>query len=255
MKETGPNGPGANEESPNSFHREQPTPRPEAELVNLFAESGLFDTHTPAGRDPTVFPMDVMDHLRSDIGMKAYRISRYNRRLADQLESWKTSINKVTMAYEIIVYPTLEQAKQNLARIPVKDPDGPTPDMEEMRINEGIRDAQEHPYQNLDEYPHRGPIELTPLEINLLGRVTQTRGLPFNPEKRVYHYLELLPRLEAQSQTVRRSHWPFVENAIQAGILRPREEIEKEIADRQKTWTQRPTGRRSPGIKPPRTRK
>jgi hypothetical protein len=53
--------------------------------------------------------------------------------------------------------------------------------------------------------------------------VTQARGLPFNPQKAVYHYLELLPRLEAKSQ----------EEHI---------EIEKEIRERQKRWTERASG-------------
>lgn len=180
MIEKGPHGPGSNGELRKPFHREQPTTRPEAEIFNIFAENGLFDTHTPPGRDPAVFPIDVMDHLRSDVGMKAHRLSRYNRQLADQLKSWKTSITKVTMAYEIVAYPLLEQAEQDFAKRPVRDPDAPSPRIEEMRITEGIRDAQEHPDENLDEYPHRGPIALSPLEINLLGRVAEARGLPFN---------------------------------------------------------------------------
>jgi hypothetical protein len=196
--------------------KEQDNPHEQSELTNLFQESGLFDAYTPPGREPTVFPMDVLDHLRYDVATKARRISRYNRRLADQLQSWKTSINRINMVYEIIVYPFLDVAQQTFVQSPFKDPDAPSPSAERLRIAEGIRDAQDHPDKNLDEFPHRGPITLTPLETYLLGRVAQTRGLPFDPQKRAYHYLELLPRLEARSQALKRTHWQSYENPTRA---------------------------------------
>jgi hypothetical protein len=244
------NGPSAD------FHaKEQAKLHEQSELTNLFQESGLFDAHTPPGRDPAVFPMDALDHLRSDVAMKARRTSRYNRRLADQLESWKTSINKVNMAYEIIVYPFLDVAEQNFAQAPFKDPHASDPSAERLRITEGIRDAQVNPNQDLDEYPHRGPITLTPLETYLLGRLTQTRGLPFNPQKRDYHYLEHLPRLEARSQEAQRRYWQYTERAVAEGILRPRDEIEKEIRQRQEKWLRRPSSNTPPRDTPPKPRR
>lgn len=107
----------------NDFDPKEPAkPRTESELVNLFEESGLFETYTPPGIHPTVFPMDVLGHLKSDVGMKAYRISRSNRRAANQLESWEKSIDKVNMALEITVYPILEQAEHTFAKDPEKGP-------------------------------------------------------------------------------------------------------------------------------------
>lgn len=245
-----PNGP-QNDSSLN----ERAKPHTENELVNLFEESGVFDTHTPPGRDPTVFPMDVLAHLQSDVGMKADRLSRQNERLAGQLESWRRSINKVSMAYEITVYPFLDIAERNFAKDPLKDPAATSPHMEEMRINEGIRDAQEHPGQDLDEHPHRGPIELTPLEVSLLGRMTQVRGLPFSPQKRVFRYTEHLPRLQATTQAALDSHWISTENAIDQGMLRPRTEITEERRERQRPWTERQPGPDLPNSTPSKPRK
>jgi hypothetical protein len=196
-------GPGVPPEStPNTRTTEFAFRHNERELTNLFAESGLFYTYTPPGRDKTVYPMEVLDRLHFDLRMKARPIAPHNTRLAAQLESWKTSIDKVSMAYEIIVYPYLDRAERSFAKAPLKDPNAPSPAAVRSSINEGIRDAQEHPNKDLAEYPHRGPIELTPLENYLLGRVARTRGLPFDPKTRIYHYLEALPHLQARSKAL-----------------------------------------------------
>ena len=72
------------------------------------------------------------------------------------------------------------------------------------------------------------------------SKITQARGLPFNPKKRVYSYLEHLPRLEAKSEAIMRGFTASIakENAIEAGILRERSEIEEEIRQRQESWTE-----------------
>jgi hypothetical protein len=63
----------------------------------------------------------------------------------------------------------------------------------EMAINELIRDSQEHPDKDTQEHPHRVPIELNDEEMRILSKVTAARGLPFNPKKRAYSFLQSCP--------------------------------------------------------------
>ena len=108
-----------------------------------------------------------------------------------------------------------------------------------MSIREGITDAEIYPNERIDEYPHRAPIALNDAELKILGQITQDRGLPFNPEKKVYQYTDLIPRRNARSEEIKRRFWygsPSYDRAIDEGILRPRDEIEAEIQKRQAPW-------------------
>jgi len=85
------------------------------------------------------------------------------------------------------------------------------------------------------------------------SKITQARGLPFNPKKRVYSYLEHLPRLEAKSEAIMRGFTASIakENAIEAGILRERSEIEEEIKQRQDKWKEGGSDEAPPNSEPP----
>jgi len=113
--------------------------------------------------------------------------------LAENWPSWKKSINKIQMAYEITAYPLLELAEARFARNPKRDPTEHGPQSYEMAINELIRDAQDYPDKDTHEYPHRAPIELSDEEMGILRKITAARGLPFNPKKRAYSYLQSCP--------------------------------------------------------------
>jgi hypothetical protein len=130
---------------------------------------------TPQGEDPTAYPLDVMSQLQSDLAMRAYR-NRQDKALADKLTAWKDSINKVEMAYEILAYPRLSGSGL----------------IHETAVHEAIRDALRHPNQDIKEHPHRAPIELNDEELKTLGKLTKARDVPFDPNKRVYRYIECL---------------------------------------------------------------
>jgi hypothetical protein len=160
-----------------------------------------------------------MGDLQSDLAMGAYR-HRDNKALAEKMTAWKKSLQKVEMAYEILAYPRLETVAGTMA------------------VKEAIRDALAHPNQDTEERPHRAPIELNDDELKILGRLTQARDLPFDPNKRVYRYMELASLREAEnimantSEIAQRGR----QNAIDVGMVKPREEIEEEIRKRQEQW-------------------
>jgi hypothetical protein len=228
--------------------RELPSQRndPSKEQGSHFKESGisklleardLFDAYTPEGKDPTCYPIEVIENLVYNTSLKVHR-GEVQKPLAENWPSWKKSINKIQMAYEITAYPLLELAEARYARDPKRDPTEHGPQSYEMAINELIRDAQDYPDKDTHEYPHRAPIDLGDEEMGILRKITAARGLPFNPKKRAYSYLEHLPRLEAKSEAIMRGITASIakENAIEAGILRERSEIEEEIRQRQESW-------------------
>jgi hypothetical protein len=142
-------------------------------------EEGLFERETPEGDDPAGFPIRVMGKLHYNLAMGAYR-NRHNKVLAEKLTAWKQSLKKVRMSYEIIAYPRLEGLGYTLG------------------VKDLIRDAIAHSNEDTKERPHRAPIELHDAELKVLGRLTQVRDLPFDPNKRVYQYAELAPLREAE---------------------------------------------------------
>jgi hypothetical protein len=213
----------------NDPSKEQGSHPKESGISKLLEARNLFEAYTPEGKDPTCYPLEVIENLVYDTSIKAQR-GEVQKTLAENWLSWKKSIKKIQMAYEITVYSLLELAEARLARDPKRDPTEHGPSSYEMAINELIRDNQEH--------SHRAPIELNDEETRILGKITQAKGLPFNPKKRAYSYLEHLPRLDAKSEALMRGFTARIakENAIEAGILRERSEIEEEIKLRQAKW-------------------
>lgn len=183
----------------NDPSKEQGSNLKESGISKLLEARDLFAAYTPEGKDPTCYPIEVMENLIYDTSIKVHR-GEVQRTLAENWPSWKKSIKKIQMAYEITAYPLLELAETRFASDPKRDPTEHGPSSYEMSINELIRDAQEQPGKDTQEYPHRAPIELNDEEMSILSKITQARGLPFNPNKRMYHYLEHLARLAQLSQ-------------------------------------------------------
>lgn len=192
--------------------------RPEGALTGvstLLEGKGLFGRATPQGENPTWYPRQVMSQLQSDLAMRAYR-NRQDTALAEKLTAWKESLHKVEMAYEIMAYPRLIGSGYELA------------------VAEGIRDAIAHPNQETKEHPHRAPIELNTEEVSVLGKLTQARGLPCDPDKRVYRYAELAALREAE-HTLSDLNWKARGGQVNPGG-KSRTQIDEEIRERQETW-------------------
>ena len=160
----------------------------EERFQSLFKGKGLFEPHTPPGEDFTLYPILRLSELELGFKRKILDATEvYEKPPADkaQVERWEAmqeSIQKIEMAYEIVAYPRLRST----------------------RYGSGFRatahDALEHPgdnmrdtpYKPINEFPRRVPFELNEEERKVLGKITRARGLPFDPEKRVYRYTEIL---------------------------------------------------------------
>lgn len=245
-----PNGAPANQ-------RNEPDHSPvENALAALLEQRSLFSPTTPPGEDPVCYPADVMDHMLSELSMAASRQGPASQ-LATDWPAWQTSLKHLQAGYDFIVYPALDQAEERFRASPAaEDPAKHGPASYKSAINEAISDAIENPGVNTAEYPHRAPLTLSGAETDMLGRIVTARGLPFNPAKRVYSYAALAPLKEANARAFESSlnYTTIVENTQRAGILRPREEIEKEIRQRQEGWKTPKTSVSSPRTKPPRSK-
>ena len=165
--------------------------------------------------------------------MDVYRSPHTDPTLTQAWPDWSKSIRKIGMAYEVIVFPILEIAARRFNETNPLDPYALGPDAYANSIREGIRDAQRNPGQNLEEYPHRGPIELNNEELTILGKITKSRGLPFNPQKRVYRYTDHVALLDARMQESQRSVMHFspdeVGGAINEDMLKTSMQIGEQI--------------------------
>jgi hypothetical protein len=162
--------------------------------------------------------LETMSQLQYLIGMRQYKTGQ-DKEISEKMAPFKKSLQKIEMAYEIIAYPLLEEI------------DG-------LRISEAVRDAQEHPNKNLEEYPHRAPFELNDEERGILGALARTTDVPHDPKKRVYSYTELIARLDARNKATMDSYKARMiqQRMIDEGILRKRSDIEREIRKRQMSY-------------------
>jgi hypothetical protein len=178
----------------------------------------LFGTYTPRGENPIGYPLRVFSEAQHLIAMRDYKAG-YDRDLGNRLAPYKDMLSHVSMAYEIIAYPKLADTQYGSA------------------TRELVRDAQAHPHREPDQHPHRAPVTLNRAEQKLLGIITAERGLPIDPQQQVYSYTDLPPRQDTNARVqelLRKGR----ENAIKQGILRPREEIRREMQERQTRWRQ-----------------
>jgi hypothetical protein len=148
-------------------------------VSKILQEKGLFGPYTPKGEDPTWYPLEVMHELQDDLDIKIHQAGGDTDR-AEKFAAWKKSLKKIEMTYHIIASPHSDNPGYAVINILLVD------------------DAKEHPNIDVQEYPHRGPIDLNDEERSIIGRLTLARGLPFDPGKRVYNFLELSILSEAQ---------------------------------------------------------
>src|SRR5437899_747077 len=97
-----------NEPSPEPRNIEGERPRLLTAVSNLLAEKGLFTRYTPKGEDPTWYPLEVMHELQGSLDRKAQHAGQDTARV-EKLASWKESIQKLQMAYEIIAFPHFDE--------------------------------------------------------------------------------------------------------------------------------------------------
>jgi len=193
---------------------------------DLLREMGLFGKYAPKGENPASYPLAVLSEAQYLAGMKDFKTGP-EKDLGERLAPHRKMLKNVEMAYQIITYPILEDTEYGSA------------------TRELIRDAQTRPNVDINEHPHRKPIALSLAERKLLGMLTEDRGLPFDPKKEVYAYTDLVARADARQGNIMRRYGQNARaHAIEQGIVRPRDEIQREIEERQAKW--RPSGTDKP---------
>jgi hypothetical protein len=80
----------------------------ESGISKLLEARDLFEAYTPEGKDPTCYPIEVIENLVYNTSIKVHR-GEVQKTLAENWPSWKKSIEKIQMAYEITAYPLLER--------------------------------------------------------------------------------------------------------------------------------------------------
>lgn len=159
--------------------------------------------------------IQTMDEIQYLIGMRQYKTGR-DKAIGEKLAPFKDSIQKLEMAYLIVAYPLLEETRYRTV------------------ISEYVRDAQEHPGKDIEEYPHRAPFALNDEEHIILGQLTRKADIAIDPQKRVYDFIELVPWLDARHEATMAS--PVVQrikqNMIEEGIIKKNSDIDDEIRRR-----------------------
>jgi hypothetical protein len=133
-------------------------------------------SQTPAGEDPAYYPITVLNEFnymivnREDIknnpgGLPYAEFGEYAAPM-------KETIRKVKTAYEILAYPHCKDwgRRDNIA-------------------SELERDRQSF---------ERDEVELNDEELRALSKLTVARKIPFDPQKRVYKYTEVLGTPESK---------------------------------------------------------
>jgi hypothetical protein len=157
---------------------EQGRPKPENAEAHPFALTSAQDLfgklrETPAGEDPAFWPVHVLNEINFYILHRDYPgndrpgiwgISA--REIGEKYAPIQENIRKVKTAYEILAYPHCKDW--------------------------GRRDNIEDELESDRRAFERDQVELSDAELKILSNLTAARNIPFNPEKRVYKYSEVL---------------------------------------------------------------
>jgi hypothetical protein len=163
--------------SPHDKFTPQRTTQPDAERIGENAPAPFRDvfsrlSETPGGVDPAFWPAQVLNELnymilhRDEAPPGALGVWNVpEREVGERFAPYQEHIRKVKTAYEILAFP---HCKSSGSR--------------ELIDGELARDQQSF---------DRDQVELNDAELAILSRLAAARNIPFNPEKRVYHYDEV----------------------------------------------------------------
>ena len=129
-------------------------------------------SETPPREDPAFWPVKVLNELhamiveRDDFAPNARNVWGVSiRELGERFAPFKEHIRQVKTAYEILAYPHCKSA--------------------------GSREVIEAELAQDQWSNERDQVELNDAEFAILSRLAAAKNLPFDPEKRVYHYDEV----------------------------------------------------------------
>ena len=153
----------------NIRHETDPT---EANLPTPFR--GAFDklSETPPTEDPAFWPVRVLNELNYMIVnrdeatpgvLNVWGVPA--REVGERFAPFQEHIRNVKTAYEILAYPHCKSA--------------------------GSREVIEGELAQNQHSTDRDRVELNDAELAILSHLAAAKNIPFNPEKRVYHYDEV----------------------------------------------------------------
>jgi len=129
-------------------------------------------SETPPTEDPAFWPVRVLNELnymivnREDATPNTPNIWGVSaREVGERFAPFKEHIRNVKTAYEILAYPHCKSA--------------------------GSREVIEGELAQDQHSNERSQVELNDGELAILSSLAAAKNLPFNPEKRVYHYDEV----------------------------------------------------------------
>lgn len=133
-----------------------------------FMEQDAFKklSFTPNGEDPAFWPIRVLNEVSYYISVKdQFSNGTFTRAMGEKYAPLEETIQQVKTAYSILAYPhcQYEGWQYEIGR--------------ELEIDRQLRG--------------RDQVELTDNELQILGQLTTTRKIPFNPEKRIYYFSEV----------------------------------------------------------------
>jgi hypothetical protein len=129
-------------------------------------------SETPPTEDPAFWPVRVLNELnymivnREDAAPNTPNVWGVSaREVGERFAPYKEHIQNVKTAYEILAYPHCKSA--------------------------GSREVIEGELARDQHSNERSQVELNDGELAILSGLAAAKNLPFNPEKRVYHYDEV----------------------------------------------------------------
>jgi hypothetical protein len=163
-------------ESPQGELTPQRNTNPEADRTDRNIPEPFQDalgklSEAPLREDPAFWPVRVLNELTYMILERDHASDRPNvwgvnaRELGERFAPYQEHIRQVRTAYEILAYPHCKSA--------------------------GSREVIEGQLAQDQWANEREQVELTDAELAILSRLAAAKNIPFNPEKRVYHYDEV----------------------------------------------------------------
>jgi hypothetical protein len=146
-------------------HTEGNLPTPFTDIFGKLSE-------TPAGEDPAFWPIHVLNEINYYILNREHASNKPGlwgvppREIGEKYAPIQENIRRVKTAYEILAYPHCKDW--------------------------GRRDNIEAELERDRQSFERDQVELSDAELTVLSKLTAARKIPFNPEKRVYTYSEVL---------------------------------------------------------------
>jgi hypothetical protein len=155
-------------EKQSGFHQEETDSNPLFPLVKQKLSEAL--TRTPAGEDEAFWPIPVLNDINYLIVNRQYIKDNpggaARGAFAEKAAQMRETVMRVTLAYDILVYPHCRQQSR--------------------------KECIEADLTSDNHFFERDQVELSYQERAMLSKLASARNIPFDPNKRIYDYSEVI---------------------------------------------------------------